>query len=249
MKKYLLVIVCVLSAVGATGQSFSKSERMFWLSQVWKDVSDNFYDPDRLVEIGWDSLYMSHIPLVEAAETDAAFTGTLQRFMARVQDGHTHMFDMTTRKPYMAPFAMSYIERGYYIVGWAADRFPGLTLPQEVVSIDGLSVDEYLDMHHIPNVSGSTPQWRRRQALNDFNFSDEATSLTIVLCGVEDGRTTTRSVRYEPMAAFANAAVAAVDSPHKRGNNVYPQEDKHGRTAYRIDLKGFEGYSGNVQGG
>lgn len=243
MKKLFLVLVAVFAVLSAFAQSYSKTERIYWLSHIWKDVADNFYDPDRLAEIKWDSLYLSYIPLVEKATDDAAYARTLQRFMAHVQDGHTEVFftpDGHKNTPYrVIPFSMYYIQGAYYISDWAADIFPGLTLPQEVVSIDGISMEAYLEKYHMPSVSGSTPQWRRPLALNEFYVSQEEKTITMVLREPGGKKTTTHTLRYAPLSDFDGMEVQYLKYPHKRGDNIYPFEDKNGKKVFLFDLKGF----------
>lgn len=105
-QKILVVIFCMLS-YSAFSQSYSKQERVFWLSQIWKDVSDYYYDPDKLVRINWDSLFVSYIPQVERSTDDDDFYRTLQRFMVHVRDG--------TRKSYASAYWTGWLGKEGYI--------------------------------------------------------------------------------------------------------------------------------------
>jgi hypothetical protein len=246
MKKFIIAVICGLFTTTALAQSYSKTERIYWLSQMWKDVADNFYNPERLAEIKWDSLYMSYIPLVENAEDDAEFYKHSKRFMALVQDGHTEFINNSEgRKPYTTPVAIEYINGAYYITGWVPEYFPGLTMPQEVLSINDMTVDAYLEEYNMPYVSGSTPQWRRFWALNkEFPVSDEPKEITLKLRDIKEKETTTTvTVPYKKWEEFIGQQPEGLANPHKSGYNFYEVPDKNQTNYFLLDFKGFLGYS------
>ena len=69
----------------------SQEEKIFMLSDTWKEVSYNFDDPQKLKTIKWDSLYSSCIKEVLQTNSDYEFYQLLQKFIASVGDGHTEL--------------------------------------------------------------------------------------------------------------------------------------------------------------
>lgn len=176
MKKLIIsVVILLLCYSNAVAQSYSREERMLWLSQAWKDVSNSFFDPVRLQDIGWDNLYVKYQSLVAEAENDETYHKLMQSFLAEVQDGHTEFMPVgwISQKQklgefYWLPFTVDYIDNKYYITGWATDYFSGLELPCELIAVNGKPFEEYLGEYYTKYVSGSTEQWRRFKALSDF---------------------------------------------------------------------------------
>lgn len=234
----------------AFSQSYSKQERVFWLSQIWKDVSDYYYDPDKLVRINWDSLFVSYIPQVERSTDDDDFYRTLQRFMVHVRDGHTEVVRLglldrmaRQRRLYSLPIEIEYIDGKYYITKWITEYFPNKTLPQEVIAINGVPFETYLEQNIMPYVSGGTYQWRRKKALYNFLFAFEPTAdIEITVKDLQKTTTSTYTIPYSN-EDFPNANIVALNNPIKRGTNIYRDTDKNGNDYFLFKIARFDNLS------
>ena len=217
------------------------------MSQIWKDVSDYYYDPDKLVRINWDSLFVSYIPQVERSIDDDDFYRTLQRFMAHVRDGHTEivrlgLLDSMVREGrlYSLPIEIEYIDGKYYITKWIAEYFPDKTLPQEVIAVNGIPFETYLKQNIMPYVSGGTFQWRRKKALYDFIFAFEPTAdIEITVKDLRKTATSTYTIPYSN-EDFPNANIVSLKNPIKHGTNIYRNTDKNGNDYFLFKIARFD---------
>jgi hypothetical protein len=53
MKKTILFLLLVTFLPGPVAQSYTKEERMYWLSMLWKDASSKFHNPEHLRQVNW----------------------------------------------------------------------------------------------------------------------------------------------------------------------------------------------------
>lgn len=245
MKKFILSVVLLLCYYStATAQSYSREERMLWLSQAWKDVSNSFFDPVRLQNIGWDNLYVKYQSLVAEAENDEMYHKLMQSFLAEVQDGHTEFMPVgwISQKQklgefYWLPFTVDYIDNKYYITGWATDYFEGLELPCELIAVNRKPFDEYLGEYYTKYVSGSTEQGRRLKALSDFQTNYEKKSIDLTLKDI-NGIADSRAVSYSN-EKFSAEKSKSLSSPIRSGYNTFRSTDKNGVDFFRFDIKSF----------
>lgn len=244
MKRSILLVLFVLQfPIWAFGQSYTQEERVLWLSRIWKDVADNYYDPFKLQRIGWDELYTQYIPLVWNVSCDEEYHRLLKRFLASVGDGHTEFYSPAEAEienqddMYILPaFNIDALEDGYYMLGWVNSYFPGVDSPRQVVAVNGVPFEQYLDENFI--VSGSTHHGRRYKALLEF-----------ILCGKKDDSVTltlkdkegnlkdypvSYSVNYKDLA---NYKFTYTDYPvTKGGHAAYSFQDKNGTNGFMFFL-------------
>lgn len=250
MKKAVLIltIFILLGTLKSNSQTFDRDERALWLSRIWSDVSNNFYDPQRLKAIGWDSLFVSSLSLSEKADSDEEYYRLLERFLASVGDGHTQFFpaiNLQTKiqsgaKHLLPITGAEYIEGKYYLTGWIADRLPAIEPPQHLVSIDGVDAEQYMLDKIIPYIAGNTLQWKRMRALEKFiTDGTPGESHTLTLKGL-DGNPTDVEVSYDmDFGQWSSLQRKAIKSPIKPGINIYRVKDKNDTDFFLFDLKSF----------
>lgn len=90
MRYYLLFFIILVFRGNLTAQSYTVNQRIYWLSKIWKDVSHNYCDPNRLLVINWDSCFVSSVSAVMNPMTDREYYKLLEKLIATIQDGHTH---------------------------------------------------------------------------------------------------------------------------------------------------------------
>lgn len=208
---------------------------------MWKDVADNYYDPLKLQRIGWDEIYTEYIPLVWNASDDGEYYRLLERFMAAVGDGHTEFISpQTASQRYGLPIYDIFPMGGkYYMLGWFPQFLPGIDYRPEFVAVNGVPFERYLDENFI--VAGSTPQWRRYKALNEFVLQGEkGDSLTITLKDREG------NVKDCPISycinydKIQNHEITYIDYPVVKGRHAaYSFKDKNGADGFMLCLGSF----------
>lgn len=245
MKKLIFLILFLPFFTNSHAQSYSNGDKILWLSRIWKDVSNNFYDPARLREIGWDSLYVRYASLVPDTKNDEEYFNLLKSFLASVKDGHTEFIPygwMTQRQKsgnvFWLPFSVNYIDGKYYITGWATPLFQNIELPCELISVNGKSMGDYLYDNYMVYTSASTPQGRRAKALKDFHISFKRADIDIVFKDMK-GVSYSRTVSYTD-DTYNSANSTFLPSPIKGGHNIYRAADKNGTYYFVFDIKSFD---------
>lgn len=156
--------------VSAFSQELEKRNYQLILAQIWRDVSYNFYDPYRLKEIRWDSLYNVYSQKIPSVRSERDYCQLLRRFLAEVQDGHTELrgwecIDAKDSTVDYIPVTMEWIGEKLYVTHVLMGLEKNWLLNSEILSIDGQSPDVYYKQHVDPYRSANTLQYKRNQPL------------------------------------------------------------------------------------
>ncbi len=173
-----LMCLSVLFAVEIHAQmpnTLSNEDKVFGLSQCWQEANFNFVYMEKVDRRAWDSLYRSMIREVQLTRDDYEYYRDLQRFYAFLKDGHTAVIppqavDTTT---FVSMFG------DHRIVLGAIEGKPVVTavnppirdevpIGSEVVEVNGLSADEYLQKYVSPYISSSTDYVLRDQSIRNM---------------------------------------------------------------------------------
>lgn len=246
MKRIMLLALVVLQLpLWAFGQSYTKEERVLWLSRMWKDVADNYYDPMKLQRIGWDELYTEYIPLVWNASDDGEYHRLLERFMAEVGDGHTQFRPKVAKRTekYRLPlYDMLPLEDGYYVTSWVTECFPDVDYPPRIVAVDGIPFEQYIDEKYVPYVTGNTLHYRRLNALTYFLVGEEKDRTITVSLMDKDGNVTDHEVSYYiKLSESYNYDYFATGYPvnNSSGHYGYTCKDKNGNDCFWLHFNRF----------
>jgi hypothetical protein len=149
--------------------SLTEAERLYGLSLIWKEADYNFPLFAKLPALDWDSAYQAFLPQVLEAETTVEYYRVLTRFAALLRDGHTqvlmppwvyqqHVFDQPKIRVTSA--------EGRPIV-WNVEAPLASQIPlgSEILAVDGVPVDEYLEREVYPLMRGLSVRFRRSFAM------------------------------------------------------------------------------------
>ena len=93
-KQSLLVLAFVLAAscfaAVTRAQSLTPKERAEVFEKVWKEINDNYYDP-QFKGIDWQEVHKRYAPLVEAVKSDQEFYALLSKMAGELRDAHTRV--------------------------------------------------------------------------------------------------------------------------------------------------------------
>lgn len=150
--------------------TLTDAQKLYGLSLFWQEANYNFAFFDKLPELNWDSLYMAAIPRVLATTTTFDYYQELQRFAARLSDGHTDVsMPQLVAQQYPISYPWILVHR---VAGSALVRNVGRTLADtmpigsEIVRVDGEEPLAYARQHQLPYVSASTEHVRLDEALS-----------------------------------------------------------------------------------
>jgi len=156
---------CSQKQSSSQASMLSDAEKIVGLSKCWSEAKYNFVYFDRLT-FDWDSLYQATIPVVLATKNDFEYYRELQRFVARLQDGHTGVWwnwDRLDLREYWAtiPIFTRLIDGKMIIIEVRNDTLEekGIKRGLEIIKINGIDVHEYVSTNIKPFVFSSTEQW------------------------------------------------------------------------------------------
>jgi C-terminal processing protease CtpA/Prc len=182
---FYLLITFGITCNFVFSQSITPTERLFILSSMWKDVSENFYNPQKLKNINWDSIYVDNIDKVQTVKDDIEFIYLMQRMMAYLEDGHTNFnarsYLKRSKDMDFLPIIIEQIKGKFYVIAVFKKWRENIPTGSEILLIDSLSPIEYFTNNLFPFISGNTFQAKLSNAFFQFTESRKNDSVTITV--------------------------------------------------------------------
>lgn len=143
---------------------------LYGLGQLWSGARHNFVFMDS-VSVNWDSLYIAMMPQMIKAGDDRQALQLLQKMAASLHDGHTYVFGLN-KSTCAAPISTKRIEGHVYIDAVLSSHLQeqGIRRGQEIIAINGMPVDEYVNKFIMPYACSSTPQWTEHICYEGHNL-------------------------------------------------------------------------------
>ena len=151
---------------GPFREDLSAAEKVAGLSKLWSEVKYNFAFPEKLVDLGWDEMYLSEIPKVQATRSTREYYLELMQLCARLGDSHTNVnpprqLDIWARPPLRTALVENHVM--ILDVGSALLEAQGVRAGMEILEVDGSPATEYARRDVEPYQSASTPQDRQKR--------------------------------------------------------------------------------------
>ena len=167
------LVLFIMIPISIQAQSKIKSintleDKIYGLSLLWSEVKYNFVNIDHL-DFDLDSLYRETMKRVINTKDDIAYYKELDYFLNRLNDAHTHLFDYPEsgyEETDYPNYGTKYIGGKYYFIKYKKDcpySDPDL-LGAEIIEIDGLPTDQYVEKFVLPSITGSTLKYKLNQA-------------------------------------------------------------------------------------
>lgn len=231
-------------------QNYTVDQRVYWLSRIWKDVSTNYCDPNRLLEINWDSCFVSSVSTVMSPMTDGDYYKLLEKLLATIQDGHTQLeckqYRASVEEIDYLPIDIDFNIDEFYISGIFNKMKNVIPLGSQLLKINNMPIEKYLDKYAFPYIASSTLQNRKRQAIAYIARGSKNDS--ILLCiKTPSGETNDVSVRYsvikdritkKDMFALYNSNVA-----NYRRTDAYLKKDSFNNVYFYFRFDQFSRFS------
>lgn len=143
---------------------------LYGLSNLWASVRQNFVFIDR-APVDWDSLYITMMPRMMEAKDDHQAVRLLQEMTARLQDGHTYVYDLNSISC-TSPVFTRRIGGHVYVDEVVSSNLQehGIRRGLEITGINGMPVDDYVRKFVLPYASSSTPQWTEHICYEDHGL-------------------------------------------------------------------------------
>lgn len=137
-------------------------ERIAGVSLIWSKARDGFVWFDHVPDLDWDRAYRETLAEAIAAPDTLTYYRVLERFVARLQDGHSNVYLPEPLRSHQArPGLRTRMVEGKVVVVSIADAGlveAGLKVGDELLAIDGQPVRDYAERTIRPYVGASTPQ-------------------------------------------------------------------------------------------
>lgn len=181
--------------------TLSMAERVAGLSQFWHQARESFVYFDHVPELDWNKVYLEYLDKVIAAQTTEEYYRVLLQLAPLLKDGHTNIYvppELSEKFYARPPLRTIMLDNKVLIEGiYSATLRARLAPGDEVVSIDGVPVQEYAKQYILPFVSSSTEQDRQLRTYGYQLFmgsADQAITLGLRnVAGVERVEVVSRS--------------------------------------------------------
>lgn len=145
--------------------SLTVAERVAGLSQFWHQVRESFVHFDQVPELDWNKVYLEYLDKVIEAKTTQEYYRVLSQLAPLLKDGHTNIYvpaELSEKFYARPPLRTLMLDNKVLIERIDSPALRArLAVGDEVVSIDGLPVQEYAKQYVLPFVSSSTEQDRQ----------------------------------------------------------------------------------------
>ncbi|NEW85218.1 MAG: peptidase S41 [Mariniphaga sp.] len=166
MKKKYTIIIMLFIAMIAKSQvpnTLTRQDKIFGLSKIWQEVNYNFIYLERIDRVKWDSTYRVMIKTVQETKNDYEYYRELQKFCAFLNDGHTFILlpksiDSLLYTDMFGAYRIRLKNIGdKAIITHINESKKGeLPIGSEIVEVNGLLTEEYINQFVAPYISSST---------------------------------------------------------------------------------------------
>lgn len=180
----LLMVTCQLFA--QMPNTLTPNEKVYGLSKFWQEVNYNFVYLNKVDRDQWEQEYIDLITKVQETENDYEYYRLLQKFCATLKDGHTNIYfpDTIQNNLYRTYFGeyrlfIENVDDKAIITRVNLSKKNELPIGTEVITVNGISTQEYLDQYVKPYISSSTDYVLQDLAISSLLRAPKGTSFDI----------------------------------------------------------------------
>jgi hypothetical protein len=248
-KQWITLLLLTICLSNLHSQSYTKEERIYWLSMLWKDVSTKFHNPEHLQRVNWDSLYVANIERAINLKSDMEYYKLLEEFIAVLNDGHSEIWFNRNDSIDFLPIEIRAIREDYYVLGILMEKINKIPLGSKVLEINDLPTVEYLQKYIFPYVSAQTKQDKTRKALNYLRNNGKVNDSITFTVQTPEGQILKAGMKYNGKInryTMNNDIVMTrfAKTQYIRETDSYLADDLFGKKYYRLRLDGFS--TGNM---
>ncbi|HNC12309.1 MAG TPA: S41 family peptidase [Cyclobacteriaceae bacterium] len=165
----------------APGKTLSREQRIYGFTQFWTEVKYNFAFFDQVPDLNWDHVFIECLPLIEKDQTDAEYYKTMTRMCALLKDGHTNIYPSFGARvgSDSPPVWLTNIGGKAIVENVSTTLAAALPIGTEVVAVDGVPAQRYLEENLYPYISSSTQHIRADWAIRDMLDGKQGTEVEI----------------------------------------------------------------------
>ncbi len=150
---------------GPFEENLSDDLKLAGLSRLWLEVKLNFPNFAKVPDLDWDKAFLDFIPRVRASSSTYEYYRVLQQMCALLKDGHSNVFlppELANRMEVNIPLRLDVIEGRVFVsrVESSTLAASGISPGMEILSIDGVAVQDYARVNRQPFATSNSPQSR-----------------------------------------------------------------------------------------
>jgi len=231
----IMAVSCATSArVSMETEWLTEQERIFGLSLIWRRAAEMSPFISVLPEgADWDALFLEHIPKVANAADMVEYYEILNRFVARLADGKSSVQFPASITPYVFPLNVRYIDSRFIVLG-ANPNFTGIPLGSEIVRVNGIPANDFLESNFGDLFSNRTPVVRQNSLAQHFTSALRQRTMTLDAV-TPDGSAMRETASFLPLSEDLFAAFNEMNwlQAQQPGGSAIPLA--HGATAMAFD--------------
>ena len=150
----------------------SNEDKIFGLSKFWQEVNYNYIYYNNINQSEWNQLYKQYIREVQETENDYEYYRLLQKFCAYLKDGHTNVWSPKAIRDsvFHTDFGeyrlfLTHVEGKAIITRVNQSKKKEIPIGTEVVSVNRMKPQKYIDDYVKPYISSSTDYIRQDLAV------------------------------------------------------------------------------------
>lgn len=170
MRYIPLLLLAIYLQLPAKAQDWNKDitpqQKIYTLSKIWKDVTENFAFFSNVPNLNWDSLYQAYIPKALETKTKYDYYRLLERFICSLKDGHTRLYHFRELFPHYKRLTFNggtikilpaVFNKRIFITRVGTKETTGIfPLGTEILEVNDQPVQQYLVENVFPYIAAST---------------------------------------------------------------------------------------------
>ncbi len=151
------------------GESLTEDERLFGFINFWTEVKYNFAFFDQVPNLDWQQVLLDYLPKVRNAPSNLEYYRILQEVCALLSDGHTNIYlPSSLKKEFGSPaVTITPVNGALYFTNTDKQLKATIPLGSQLIGVNGLPVEEYIEKHIRPYISSSTEHIRRNMEAHE----------------------------------------------------------------------------------
>jgi C-terminal processing protease CtpA/Prc len=154
-----------------------RTTRLADVALAW-NVFQHFYPYFDVVQVDWPAELRKALTSAATDKDERAFTGTLRRMVAALQDGHGNAYSTVQPEVGHIPLVWDWVEGQIVVTAVAPGGAGGLRPGDVILTVDGKPAREALAFEEQTS-SGATEQWRRWRTLQRMMIGKKGDTVSV----------------------------------------------------------------------
>ena len=165
------------------GANLTREQRLYGFIQFWTEVKYNFAFFDQVPDLDWDYVLAEYLPLIEQDQSNDEYYQQLTKICALLNDGHTNIYPpASVNSNYSNPaLRLINIRNKAVVENVSVSLKEDIPIGSEIISVDEMATDQYLQAKVFPYISSSTEHIRWDWGIRDLLKGKIGTSTEIVI--------------------------------------------------------------------